>query len=485
MAGFQNNRHYNDPALGAAFSNLASMFAPPSAQDTAAYAAAASKRAEENRIAQLFASTADPSAQAALIGLQTYGQTPAGFTYKTDQDNATQRYGYDQSAAAARYGHDTSAATTLEKAAMDNQADVVTGLFAPLGEGEVRPAVPADIAGIFALPEVDMAAGAPPRMSETEAKAAERMRLAREGTLTDDMLLDAIIGERTPVEAVGPGGQPVYMSPGAAARQGAEAYVEPEAAKPRQQVWLRDDATGETRRGFYDPATGQTLLEDGTAAPANFMPYDLPKTEGTPDQTGIGVSTRNQVEKQVIELQTARDTATRLRDLVASSPASQGIVGRLRGTAQNVIQTGGELGEFFGGGVAEVTAAIEAGAADANLAGAFDANIPAIDMLGNLLAFQYAKTTTGERLSNEMLQQTKKALGLDRLTANQADALVRLDEAIGAMDRQRDTLLGVRANGLDGAPAQPAAQGPSVGEVIDGHRFIGGDPADQNNWEPI
>ena len=40
---------YNDPALGAAFENIASLFAPPSAQDTAAYATAAAKKQDAER----------------------------------------------------------------------------------------------------------------------------------------------------------------------------------------------------------------------------------------------------------------------------------------------------------------------------------------------------------------------------------------------------------------------------------------------------
>jgi len=120
-----------------------------------------------------------------------------------------------------------------------------------------------------------------------------------------------------------------------------------------------------------------------------------------------------------------------------------------------LLQTGGELGQYFGGELAQINNAIQKGAMDANLAGAFDPNIPAIEMLSNLLAFQYAKTTTGERLSNEMLRASKQALGLNGLTANQADATARLNQAIERIGATEGILRNALKNGVD-ALAQPA-----------------------------
>jgi hypothetical protein len=39
-------------------------------------------------------------------------------------------------------------------------------------------------------------------------------------------------------------------------------------------------------------------------------------------------------------------------------------------------------------------------------------------------------------------------------------------------------------NGLGGNASKPAPQGPQPGDVQDGYKFKGGDPADKNNWEP-
>ncbi len=132
--------------------------------------------------------------------------------------------------------------------------------------------------------------------------------------------------------------------------------------------------------------------------------------------------------------------------------------------AQNVIQTGGEVGKFFGGQTAEVAKAIESGAADAGLAGEFDLNIPAIQMMANLLAFQYAKTTTGERLSNEMLKAARAALGLDGLDANQANSLARLNQAIDQIASQEEILKKAKGEGVNAlsAAGDPGATDLSV-----------------------
>ena len=34
------------------------------------------------------------------------------------------------------------------------------------------------------------------------------------------------------------------------------------------------------------------------------------------------------------------------------------------------------------------------------------------------------------------------------------------------------------------SPSLPSS-GPKVGQVVDGYRFMGGDPSDQNNWKPV
>jgi hypothetical protein len=436
---FTQNRLYNDPNLGAAFTNLAQAFGPPSAQDVAAYSVAGLNKQKNDQLAQLFAGGTTPSEQASLIGVQDYGQTPQGFTYQVDTTDATDRYGIGVEADTARRGQDVSA-----------QASVVNGAFGPLNPGQIRPALPEGIAGQFGLPALPPEQGAPKPLSMDEAQGLDYLQLPQDQR-------EAIVFGSTPIEAIlGADGAPTnVLRPDAI---GQTPYNNSGSQAAKKQVILRDPNTGRSARGVFDPNTGLSTLEDGSPAPANMMPYDVPSTVGTPDQTGLGKPVQNNIEQQLIDITVAKNTAVRLRDLIISAPASQGAVGWLRGTTQNVLQTGGELGAFFGGGMQEVMADIERGAADSSLAGAFDPNIPAIEMMANLLAFQYAKTTTGERLSNEMLRASRAALGLDSLTGNQADSAARLETAISLIEDQEGILRGVMANGL--GPGTPAPGAP-------------------------
>lgn len=436
---------FNDPALGEAFANVASLFAPPSAQDVAAYTSANAKKQEAERLAWLFNNPNDPLADRKATMAGVYAPTQS-------------YYAVDQNTATTRRGQDVTAATDLEKQRIAGQYGLANTFMTPLNPGQVQPGLPSSVAGAFGVPEMPRTAGAPKPLSLEEQKALERQQLRERGTLTDTMLLDSILGADAPVKTVGPDGKPIYSTPGAAARTGAPAYVDQGSLpKPENGTAILPD--GSQVPAIQDVTTGRWKhAQTGAELPNDVRVVKMAAPTGSNEQLGLGKPAQNMIDRQLLDVAVAKDTAVKLRDLIASSPASQGAVGWLRGTAQNVIQTGGELGGYFGGGVKEVTDAIASGAADASLAGAFDPNIPAIEMMANLLAFQYAKTTTGERLSNEMLRAARAALGLEGLTANQASSLTRIDMAIKQMESQEKILLDAKRRGVDalGQPAPPA-----------------------------
>lgn len=441
---------YNDPNLGAAFEGLARVFAPPSAQDLAGYATANAKRQEAERLAWLFNNPNDPTAsnRSSLIGVQGYGQTPDGY-----------RYGVDTTAATARRGQDIGAATDLEKQRIAGQYGLAGQFMTPLAPGYVQPGLPDTVADAFGVPAMPRTEGAPKPLSEAEQKAAERQRLQSSGLLSDQMLADAIIGEQAPVKTVDPVTKlPVFSTPGTAARTGAQAYVDVGSApKPENGMALLRDGTQVP--AVQDPASGRWRhAQTGAELPPDIQVFKTPAPVGTNEQIGVGKPVANGIDRQLIDVAVAKDTAMKLRGMIATAPASQGAVGWLRGTAQNVVQMGGEVGQYFGGQIKDVTDAIASGAADASLAGAFDPSLPAIEMMANLLAFQYAKTTTGERLSNEMLRASRAALGLEGLTANQASSLARIDTAIKQMQAQEEILRRIRTNGVGAGQPAPATR---------------------------
>lgn len=258
----KSNRYFNNEAFGTAAANLAGLFQPPEAADVANYALADERRAKLNQLAWLFDNPDDPTAskRSSLTGVQGYGQTPEGFTYNVDRgyQASTENNARDNARALAerrmmedaatyrlsvpdvneRYKVDSEADVSRGNNLRDNQTKTITTLLGPLDPGQVRPEVAEDIMGLLEMPGIGPAAGAPRLMSETEQAAAERQRLIEAGVLTDDMLLDDFVGQRSPVQVLGPDGKPVYASPGAAVRQGASPA--PKEQPPGMSVTLPD-----------------------------------------------------------------------------------------------------------------------------------------------------------------------------------------------------------------------------------------------------
>jgi hypothetical protein len=508
---------YNNPALGQAFENIAGLFAPPSGADSAAWATANAKRAEADRLAQFFQLAQDPNSKwEALdrLGIGAGAYTPNQSMRGVEMDDATKRFGINTASGDNRYSVDTTAATSRANNAASVAGDIerqklnsLAGMFGPLSEGQIRPAVPQSIGSMYGAGAIPQADGTPKPMSsdevigaamqgmgsgavqgmardkfapsETQVMGQEQRALRGSGQITDQMVIDKIMGAPDVTNVVGPDGKPVITTTKDALGQ--EPFINAGAqAKPTNALAQLQD--GSQVPAVQGPDGIWMHAQTGEPLPPNVQIFDIPKPVGTAAELGVGKATNNYVERQIVDTDIARNTAVQLRDMIAKSPASQGAVGWMRGTAQNILQTGTEIGNYFGGEVAKVNEAIQSGAADAGIAGSFDPNIPAIEMMSNLLAFQYAKTTTGERLSNEMLRASKAALGLDSLTANQADALARLDRAIKLIGDQRNILQGVRKNGIDGPPNTPSPA-PQPGMVEDGYVFKGGDPADPASWE--
>lgn len=437
----RSNGAYNNEAIASVAGNIAQMFGPPSGSELAAYSTARKNNQQSNIVAQLAANPEYQGFDQQAILADLYDPTQS-FT-RVNMDDVTNRRGQDITASTSRLNN-----------ADTNRTSLISDMFGGLSEGEVRPALPAGIADMYNLPELPQVAGNAKPLSQDQVLGGQTQRLIDQGQINDQMLISTVMGD-VPVEnIVGPNGPMIQYRDQAV---GAEPYFNPSAAaKPTNGVAILPDGS---RVPAVQGANGRwTHAQTGQDLPEGIQVFNLPQAQGTAEEVGMVTKpVGSQIEQQLIDISVAKQTAGALRDMIAESPSSQGIVGALRGTAQNLIQTGGELGGFFGGGVAEAMADIEAGLADASLAGAFDENIPAIDMLSNLLAFQYAKTTTGERLSNEMLNASRRALGLDGLDANQANSLARLNQAIQQIEAQEGILRQARSQGVDSLAAPPAA----------------------------
>lgn len=356
----RRNPHFNDPAFANAAAGLAELFAPPSGAEASGWATAQAKKDEAARLQWLFDNYGDASAsqRSALTGVQTYGATPEGFRYNVDQATGAQKYGYDRTYQAstennvrdntralteremmeaatterlgipdvnARYGHDRTFDASRLNNADDNvralteremqesglmQRQLASPIVAKPGE---RVYIPPKVAETTELMEI--LEGAPQPLSESEWKAGQNQRLLDSGRLTDDDLIDTIMGSQSPVKAIDPTTrQPAFMTPGAAVRQGAQPY-EPASAE-RVDNYLAAGPGGEEVRfpGIVGPDgrivnanTGQVvpnvLRKEGTGGGMSF------EADG---QGGVRFTTGgagNTVSQQT-NLQGQRDAAT-------------------------------------------------------------------------------------------------------------------------------------------------------------------------------
>lgn len=335
------NRHYNDPYIAQAAANLAGLFQPVQANssDFANKALADARIAEMNRLGWLFDNPDDPTAsrRSALTGVQGYGQTPEGFRYDVDQRTGAQRYGHDRTFEASRLNNADDNVRALEERRMQEAAAMERQLASPviLNPGQ-RAFLPPGVAEQVDLAEI--LEGAPKPLSETEWKATQNQRLLEAGTLTDDDLMNAIAGDKTPVQAVGPDGRPIFKSPGAAVREGAQPYDAPSAE--RVDNYLAVGPNGEEVRfpGIVGPNgqiinanTGQVvpnvIRKEGTGG---GMSFEVDGQGGVRFTTGGAGNTISQQTNLQGQRDAATQSAQELQTLFDNiSAADVGVAGNL------------------------------------------------------------------------------------------------------------------------------------------------------------
>lgn len=506
--GTRINRIYNNPAIGQAFDNLASIFAPPEATDVLAYAQAAKARRETQGLDALFTAAQDPNADMGAfdkLGAATGQWAPASGFGARDMASADRRYGDDIAAATARrgqdigsadsrYGVDVGARTSDRNNLRDNQRALITSAFQPLDQGQVRPDIDNEIMAALDLPGIAKAEGLP------KPKTAEQV----EGQMLLDAISRGMVGPQDAATAYrsdisteeivdAATGQPLIVARGDAI--GKQPFVQPGSA-PAKQFKTYTAPSGQTGIAVLDPQTGLAMDEaTGQRLPEGTIIGDVTDTK-----QGMTTAFETSDQMRANAITNTLSTIDHLQELISANPAAQGVAGLVRGTAQDVMQTGNELGRLMGGTIEEVT---RAAAADPNLAAIvpqmYDPNIPAIEMLQNVLAWQYAKSFAGDRVSNEQLRMAKAAIGADGWLSNQASSLARLDALRGTLrDEGRrlspriptqlsgdlDPLLDERVPSAS-VPNLPQAQfpgAPAVGTIVEGHRYLGGNPNDMASW---
>lgn len=246
------SRQYNNPAIGAAFSNLASIFAPPSGSDLAGYANAAATRADARRRAEVYAAAQNPETAWDMLdrlsfgaGFQNGGQT----LQAVDRNNARalQERGMMESGMDRRNAADNERALATNR--LDNQRSVIADLFGPLNQGQIAPAVPAQLADIFGLPEIGERVGAPKPLSETEHNASVLAGMPLEQQR-------AVAFGSTPIEQIVMGDGPINVTrPEAIGQRPAAGPDETAATQRIERLTENLMATG----SFVDPAEAHNI----------------------------------------------------------------------------------------------------------------------------------------------------------------------------------------------------------------------------------
>lgn len=503
--GTKYNRYYNDPNIGMAMSNLASIFAPPDPTDELAYAQAAKARLETQGISDLYGLAADPNADAAALdrlGAATGQWSPTSGFGARDIASADRRYGVDVGAGVTmrgqditsgdnRYNTDSVANTSRLNNANTVRGSVISNLFGPLNPGQVRPEVPDELMGAIGLPSVGSVAGMPEALSTDEVEAQQLLAAIGGGQYGPADAANAAKSDINVEQVVGENG-PVFATRGDAVGQ--QPYINP-GSRPRPT-----NGTAQLPDGTEFPVVqGEDgrwrHAQTGEIAPDTAQVFAMPQPTGSRSDLGLTTGMSTTVQQQALGVISGMQTLDRLQSLIASSPASQGIVGALRGTAQDVIQSGSEIGQLFGGTVQEMA---EAAANDptlrATIGNGYDANIPAIDMLANALAWQYAKAQGGDRVSNEQLKNGLRLVGAGQTWTNTENATSRLNELRQLFQMQGQTLTGLLDRnsplsaqlapalaGTQGAAPAPAtaaprqrARNPQTGEMVefDGQQWV-------------
>ncbi|GGH16136.1 hypothetical protein GCM10007036_16580 [Alsobacter metallidurans] len=197
MASIRRNPYVPDPHIAKGLENIASMFAPPSAQDLAAGAATQAKQAEAARQAEAWKVYNDPNTAPEVrerVGIAGQFFNPSQSFTAVGMNNATQRYGYDRTYQASTENNVRDNSRALQTNAADNERAVTTSMLQPVAAGATR-FVPPDVASMF---KVD-----PTQIGVIETKPGETATLPDGRTiagtpvpLTTDQIVAATLAEQ-------------------------------------------------------------------------------------------------------------------------------------------------------------------------------------------------------------------------------------------------------------------------------------------------
>jgi len=499
------NRYYNDPQIGQAFSNLASVFAPPSGSDLAGYAAAGAKKAEAQRLADLFNYAQSPEFNQSTFDRlgQASGQwSPSNGYYGVDVGARTSRENNAADNARALQANAADNARALEQTKLTNTKDITTSMLAPVGQGATR-IVPPSIASMFGVPETQVGVinagqgdtvvtpdgrtimGAPKQLTDSEVKG-----LILQGLPQNDQRNAALAGVDVE-QTLGPDGKPIYVNRPEAA--GKTAYNKPTADSATELTKLMAErdalAPDDPNRQAYDARIAALGRGQQQSAYDKGLDEDLNKlntsifdnAKSAYAERGLYQTVLAAVNNPNVDQGTMANATLGLRKALnafgvnAGNTAPAELLNALGG--QISLKLRNQDGANMPGAMSD---------ADREFLKSMSVSLGNSPDANRLLAQYYLGIQQRAVDLNDLRQAyvAKKGRVDEGFRSEMANYLRTADPTV----QLRNELAGSGSPAPAAAPAPAAntpAGAPAVGAVEDGYRFKGGNPSDPANWEQV
>ncbi|KQP60091.1 hypothetical protein ASF41_10460 [Methylobacterium sp. Leaf111] len=491
-------------------SAIGKAFAPPTPQEVAvmqrgqeAARKATSIEAIRNgsrNMGDFFGSdVADPVRQYAIADLYGRSQAPGA----RPQDLDTSNFAIHGNAGNTFAGLDVNNRASMARTQVEQQGQTIRELLKPVGKGDSR-FVPPTVASAFGtapiqtgvvqlspgeqanLPDGRVLSGVEKPMTKAEVEGGILQRQPSD-------VQDAAVLSGIPVETVmtSEGAKILYRNNAVGKAPAPDA-----AAKPELRNYKAGDRTGTAR---YDASQGWVDAQTGEKLPANITTFTS-QLSGTADETGLGSTAKNNVEQSLVDAANVESTAKALGGLIDANPASQGIMGLVRGAGQDIAAVAREGGKLFSPAFQQMQKDIAQGVVDPEIAAqmqTYDPSIPQIRLYEMLLAGQVAKMIDPNgRISNDRMKQVTESLGGAGWLSNADRTKASLAAVQNMVKNRRDMLRGTApeaaAIGQTSPSLPPAAaatpppppSGSGEGTIIEndaGQRMVkrGG------KWEPL
>ncbi|WP_068314926.1 hypothetical protein [Polycladidibacter hongkongensis] len=433
------NRHYNNPVIGAAFSQLAQAFAPQDPRTALGWLEYQSQKNEQqsrNEAWQMLRNSLSPQdySGARVMGSDYLRALPEYDLYNRSKEEGARPEDLD----ASIYAVHGKAPNTFAGQRVGEDAALLKALavesLKPVAEGETRFIAP-EVMQALGISDTEQRGSQKPR-SESEVKGAMLGQAFAEGRISSaDVARDYKSGVN--VETVtGEGGRPELVVRSDAIGQ--TPYRQPSGgAFSVKNYKLPDGRSGTAHINvntgeIVDAVTREPLPQGALIGEA--------KSDGLKDFTNTNVTDRN---RQLYALDNLQEQINRGRELLADNPALAGISGSVLRAMQDAAQTTRDLAQYVfkdeNGLVTPDTLAQLAEAVEKE--GGYDPTFSQYNRW--LLSMAYAMA------SAENPQGEVSRFALERqLEALQGGGLLANSESVGASLDQIERDIGIRRGNL-------------------------------------